>query len=103
MKGAANGDDIVGLSGWEFLNATSDQGKCNPCFRRRILRRRDHWGFGIESGAASNKRCETNGEHSGSAAYVEQGFDATQSDLLRNFLEKLWRIGLPIASIEFNR
>jgi hypothetical protein len=36
--------------------------------------RRDHSGFGIKSGATSDKRCETNGEHAGSAANVEQGF-----------------------------
>ena len=46
---------------------------------------------------------KTNGKHAGSAANVKQGFVATQSDLLRNLLEKLWRIGLPVASVEFNR
>lgn len=37
-KGTANGDDIVGLSGWEFLDPTVNQGECNPCFRRQSVR-----------------------------------------------------------------
>jgi hypothetical protein len=34
MKCAANGDDIVGLSRWEFLDPTGDQGECNSRLRR---------------------------------------------------------------------
>jgi acetolactate synthase regulatory subunit len=79
-----------------------NQGEYKPCCRRRILRCLDHSGFGIESSAASDKGRETNGEHSGSAADVEQGFIATQTDLLRNPLEKLWRVRFPVAGIEFN-
>ena len=103
MMGAANGDDIVGLSDWEFLDPTVDQGECDPCFRRRSLCRRDHSGFGIESGAASNKRCESNGQQAGSAANVEQCFVPMERNLLRNFLEEPSRIGLAVAGVEFNR
>ncbi|HXM10876.1 MAG TPA: hypothetical protein VN946_13075 [Terriglobales bacterium] len=102
MLGTANGYDIVGLSNWKFLDATVDQGEYKPCFRRGILRRFDHSGFGIESSAASDKGRETNGEHSGAAADVEQGFIATQTDLPRNLLEKLWRVRLSVPGIEFN-
>jgi hypothetical protein len=34
-------------------------------------------GYGIESGAASDKRSEANGEDTGSAADIEQGLGAT--------------------------
>src|ERR1039458_1716465 len=95
MKGAANGDDIVGLSRQEFLDPTVDQGECDPCFRGRSLRRLDHSCFRIERRAASDKRREANGKQSGSAANVKQGFVAAQGDLLGNFLEKLWRITCP--------
>src|ERR1700730_2420622 len=61
MMGAANSDDIVVRGGWEFLNAPLDQGECTPCLRRRILRCRDHSGLRVETCAASDKRCETNG------------------------------------------
>jgi hypothetical protein len=106
MMDAANDDDdddeIVGLSDWEFLDATVDPGRCNPCFHRRILGRRDHFGFGIESGAASDRRCESNRQQAGSAADVEQGFAAAQPDLLRTTPEKAWRIAVPAAGIAFN-
>ena len=103
MKYAANGDDILGLSGRELFDPAVDQGERHTRFPRRSLRRRDHCSFGIEPRTASDKRGEANGQQAGPAADIEQGFVAAQGDLLRNFLEEVWRIRLAVASIEFNR
>jgi hypothetical protein len=71
MKCAANSDDIVGLSRWEFLDPTGDQGECNSRLRRRSLRRRDHSCFRIEPRAASDKRAEADGKQGRAAANVQ--------------------------------
>jgi hypothetical protein len=86
-----------------IIDSTVDQGECNSRFRRRSLRRRDHSCFRVEPRALSDKRGEADGKQSGAAANVKQGFVAAQRNLLRDFLEKHWRIRLPVAGIEFDR
>jgi hypothetical protein len=41
----------------------------------------------VETCAASDKGCEANGEHGGTATKVEQGFVPSRADLFRNFRE----------------
>ena len=102
MKCTAKGDDIVGLNGREFLDPTVNQGKLDARFRRRSLCRHDHGSFWIETRTAPDKSGEAYGKQAGTAAHVEQGFVAAQCDLPGTLLEELWRIRLPVASIEFN-
>jgi len=48
------------------------------------------------------KGAKVNGKQSGSAANVEQDSPPLMPICSRDFLEKLWRIRLPVAGIEFN-